>query len=691
MATKAYVFEENEFYGAQNIDGGGKATVENDAYITATGDNAIEVVDGPWTIQVDGYVKSNLNGMAFYDVTGVIANSKMTVGPEASIIGGTGFSGISTALAIDLTNAGVIKGGKYGILYDDINHSTTKTVSITNLAGGEILGDTMGIYLSDENHDLILKNAGTIDEVWYGRGATITNSGSIVEIYETSSTQAYNNTITNTGDIQKSVSTGHGDDKITSSGSIGTSVSMNNGNNTLTNSGTIGDSVYANEGNDTLTNSGIISDFVTLGDGMNKVTNSGNIYGYLDLGDGNDTVANTGYISNYVALEGGDNTLTNGGQIELGVTGGTGKTTITNSGSIGDDVAMGNTELILKNSGSIDGSVTLSGGKITLTNSGNILGEITGLGSADDAVTNSKLITGDISLGDGKNTVTNSGVIQGHVTTGSGSDTIKVTGNGQILERVYLGSGDDKFFGGNLTDFVEDDYGNDTYSLGGGNDHFRWLARGNDTVDGGAGTFDQFSGEPLGATALKINLDTKAVTIGANTLAASSAVAGAGTATVKGFECIYGSSVGDVIAGSAGNDTLLGLDGADSLYGNKGADHFYGGAADDTFVYLSVIETGTAKTTRDVIHDFQGANAVGGDVIDLSAIDADTKTTGDQAFDLIGGNTSFTGAAGDLRWVHQDGITLIQGDVNGDMKADFSIEVVGIVNFVGGANGDFKL
>ena len=82
----------------------------------------------------------------------------------------------------------------------------------------------------------------------------------------------------------------------------------------------------------------------------------------------------------------------------------------------------------------------------------------------------------------------------------------------------------------------------------------------------------------------------------------------------------------------------------------------------------------------DSIVDFSSAE---GDKIDLSRIDADTGTTGNQDFHFIGGG-DFTGAAGELRVVVPDNASSqdyvhVEADINGDGTADLVIQV----------NGDF--
>jgi hypothetical protein len=61
----------------------------------------------------------------------------------------------------------------------------------------------------------------------------------------------------------------------------------------------------------------------------------------------------------------------------------------------------------------------------------------------------------------------------------------------------------------------------------------------------------------------------------------------------------------------------------------------------------------------------------GGDMIDLSAIDANTLVDGDQAFVPIG--DSFFRNPGELRFVSLPQGRLIEADVNGDGVADFAV------------------
>lgn len=127
----------------------------------------------------------------------------------------------------------------------------------------------------------------------------------------------------------------------------------------------------------------------------------------------------------------------------------------------------------------------------------------------------------------------------------------------------------------------------------------------------------------------------------------------------------------DVIKGGAGLDVLYGFGGNDKITGGRGPDQLFGGAGADTFIFKSIKDSTAAVSGRDTIHDFSQSQK---DKIDLKAIDANTKSAGDQAFKFIG-SEAFHKKAGELRYEKRGGDTVVHGDLNGDGKADFSIEL----------------
>jgi serralysin len=138
-----------------------------------------------------------------------------------------------------------------------------------------------------------------------------------------------------------------------------------------------------------------------------------------------------------------------------------------------------------------------------------------------------------------------------------------------------------------------------------------------------------------------------------------------------------GTSGNDTIDGGVGNQTLRGLLGDDALNGGSGndiliggggKDRLTGGSGADIFVFEAASDS-PATTGRDRIQDFQR----GMDKIDLTAIDANSVAGGDQGFIWIG-TSGFSGRAGELHQIRLNGLTVIEGDLNGDRIADFQIE-----------------
>jgi Ca2+-binding RTX toxin-like protein len=142
-----------------------------------------------------------------------------------------------------------------------------------------------------------------------------------------------------------------------------------------------------------------------------------------------------------------------------------------------------------------------------------------------------------------------------------------------------------------------------------------------------------------------------------------------------GSDEISGLGSADQLSGGGGNDTLYGGNGADRLEGGAGSDLLVGGNGVDVMVGGAGADTfafGNRASVQngDVIEDFSRSE---GDRIDLAALDANSGTAGNQAFAFIGSN-GFSGSAGELRY--SDGE--VTGDVNGDRRADFHIEIANL-------------
>jgi len=150
---------------------------------------------------------------------------------------------------------------------------------------------------------------------------------------------------------------------------------------------------------------------------------------------------------------------------------------------------------------------------------------------------------------------------------------------------------------------------------------------------------------------------------------------------------ISGDLGADVLSGLAGNDMVDGAAGADTLTGGLGKDLLTGGTEADIFDFNFRGET-LKGAGRDLITDFAHLT----DDIDLSGIDA-RSGAGNQAFKWIG-KKGFHDVKGELHYklVNLAGTandkTIVEGDVNGDGRADFQIELSGLIGLT---KGDFVL
>lgn len=362
--------------------------------------------------------------------------------------------------------------------------------------------------------------------------------------------------------------------------------------------------------------------------------------------------------------------------------------------------------LTIRNYGEINGGAgvysqsSFDSGAYTLIENHSIIGSIT-TGDANDVIDNvgaSAEIQGVVDLGGGHDRLFNSGTIDSGnvILLGWGDDTLVNTGF--INEYIYGDSGEDKIVNeGVITGdidlgFQDDSYdgrkarANESVLDGGGSDTIYFgrhggyyvatgaLFDGEDIIRGGKGSdFYDASSAQFGIT---INLDK--VTHGvvqANTAAGPDL----GADRIFDFDVLSAGSGDDEIYGSAAGNFIIGNDGNDRLCGGGGKDLLDGGRGDDTFVFLKVSESGTKVLARDVIYDFKND---GRDLIDLSAIDAKAKGgLSNDSFTYLNPDgvpiASFTRQPGELRSYFVGSAIIVEGDINGDAKADFSIEVRG--------------
>jgi Ca2+-binding RTX toxin-like protein len=251
-------------------------------------------------------------------------------------------------------------------------------------------------------------------------------------------------------------------------------------------------------------------------------------------------------------------------------------------------------------------------------------------------------------------------------------------------------AGNDIFTGSNVADRLEGFDGNDTMSSGAGHDLLEG-GLGLDHLNGGVNNDSLYGGDgddiligELGADRLYGGLGLDHLNGGADNDGLYGEDGDDFLTGEHGADSLYGGFGLDNLNGGIGNDVLYGDGDNDILLGHRGADKLYGGAGADTFTFTSFRDSTAKAAERDTIYDFSSRQR---DKIDLKAIDASTKSGGNNMFKFIG-SQDFHEKAGELRWEKVKAGVYVYGDVNGDGNADFSLLLRGMTKLI---KGDFFL
>jgi len=441
--------------------------------------------------------------------------------------------------------------------------------------------------------------------------------------------------------------------------------------------------ISVDESQFSLSNFGAISavnaNGVKLNGSQSFIDNQGSIFG------GNYGVSSIGV----------DNIIQNAGSIQAGGNGFTGSNAILVGGGIGQVFNSG----LIVSQGTNAGAAIQVISSCLIVNSGTIRSD-----SYTDGAIDASSATGNMS-------VTNSGSITatlfGAAIKGS-TLSDQVFNTGVLIGSVQLGAGSDFFdgIGGRVTGFVYGGADNDTYAI---SDPlaliFEQVGEGVDNLLSTVSFSLVDVGEVENLTLLGTAADGTGNALGNilnGNIAANRLFGDAGGDAIAGYDgddLIDGGADGDQLDGGTGDDRVLGRagddmvfgdDGEDWLTGGNGADTIYGGDGSDTltgganrdsmtggadadlFVFRTASDTGIATWTRDIIADFEA----GLDVLDLSGVDARIGVAGNQAFTWLG-TGAFTGVAGQLRYFLSGSTLIVEGTLNADLVADFTIRLNG--------------
>ena len=117
------------------------------------------------------------------------------------------------------------------------------------------------------------------------------------------------------------------------------------------------------------------------------------------------------------------------------------------------------------------------------------------------------------------------------------------------------------------------------------------------------------------------------ITVNLSTTTAQNTI-GSGSDTLTEFENLTGSAFNDTLTGNGSANVISGLGGNDIITGGGGADTLFGGVGADRFIFTALSDSGPASA--DTISDFLH----GTDIINVSAIDANTSSGGNQTSPL---------------------------------------------------------
>ncbi|EAR19880.1 hypothetical protein ACLM44_12510 [Synechococcus sp. W2B2] len=220
-----------------------------------------------------------------------------------------------------------------------------------------------------------------------------------------------------------------------------------------------------------------------------------------------------------------------------------------------------------------------------------------------------------------------------------GSNDINLEGND--LDNILIGN--------NGNNVIDGGFGDDRMAGGRGNDIYFVMDKGDNVVELPNEGLDQ-----VVTSRSKYKLPQNVEGLAFDFIAFDSVGIGNSSDNI-----LLGNDFKNKLKGGGGNDLLVGLGGKDKLTGGKGFDEFK---------FFSTTDSGTTKKTRDVITDFD----IQFDFIDISSIDADPFTPGNQSFEFIG-SERFSDI-GQARFSNN----ILSLNIDADIFSEFEVLVKGV-------------
>ncbi len=369
--------------------------------------------------------------------------------------------------------------------------------------------------------------------------------------------------------------------------------------------------------------------------GSEAINGTGNSLGNILAGNGASNVLDGGAGADNMAAGFGDDTyvVDNAGDLVTEVAG-YGNDTVRSS--ITYTLAVNLENLILTGTGAINGTGNALDNILTGNTANNVLAG--GFGNDTYIVNNIGDVTIEVAAA-GIDTVQSSVTysLAANLENLTLTGAVAINGTGNTLDNIITGNiADNILNGGAGGDNMAGGLGDDTYVVDNTGDAVtEAAAAGNDTIQSSI------------TYTLAANLENLTLT---------------GAAAINGT----GNSLNNIIQGNGGNNILTGGLGGDILTGGLGI---------DTFKYNALADSGFGALIRDTITDF----LLGTDRLDLSAIDANSTTTGDQAFTFIG-TGNYTNA-GQLRYQVTGGNLFLYGNVDANFAtSEFELQLSGLAS-----------